>query len=1103
MNAVIGMSRILLDSKLNPELAECAETIESSGNQLMTVIDDILDYSKIESGNLKLESRLLDLGFVVESAVNLISAQAMAKDLNLVYEIAHDCPVEIMGDITRIRQILLNLMSNAVKFTKEGSIHVSVKVEPIPAVRVVDVADGIGVTGPHHPGESRGSKSGKSSKTNNNNNKEEAQAAKRHTIVDGHSSSDDSNPSTLVPLTTPVDSTMGALASPKYAFTSTSETVLGGCTDSECLSEPIPAATPVKLLFAVRDTGVGIPQDRFDKLFTSFSQVDESTTREYGGTGLGLAISKRLSELMGGHMWVESVPNVGSTFYFNIILDSPAGSRTYEEHFEFSRLENKRLVIVDDSAAGREAWKIRTDSWDMKQVRIFNSDQVLSYLRDRSSVVEGEAQSSALPSVGLLSKMETLIVDSDLNGSVARTPEGLMDAIQALEPKTVTTTTSTLDDDDEPTSIPVIIFKNCRDVNSAASYSCAQQSQSTARKADSRWSGERISHSDTGDDGCSSAYSMRGSRTSGSQVAQGRARVYGKNYHLDSDSDSSSLSLDKGSFQQATIYGGARPFAGNNNNMLNPGQPFYEHISFDQGSVSVSPAASLQRRTSYFSSDNETNSLHDIPMHRAARAHYDSLRQSSSLLGSTVGVGGGYHRFGILHPLVYLTKPVRHSKILQALLEDPADLEDMNGGRGRGRGGGGSSVDTTSMLMMSSPTDHNMDVSSLSLSTMLGDSVHPFHRVVPVAPTALLPPAPVVDRVSTTCSSSRSRSPGLTLDLSAAALPPLNLIKDVNGGYPSDTNGRNRMDSSGGTDLRFLVEPQPQPEPRPRAAGEVVAETPVQTRRPLARTLAQSTPRRKISSLNVDARNGSVMGTPMSVNSNSHESPLMAAAAAASNSVAVRMAKMKVLVVDDNPVNLKVVSKMLARLGIEPEMANNGQEAVELIEKKTALMQLQEGGGGGESADDGPVSDGVLAESLPTTNSTTTVTEGNEGASKKHFVPFDLIFMDVWMPKMNGLDATAYIRERLSGQSSDRPYVISMTACVMEGDREKCIAAGMNDYISKPLRKEELEQSLRTFVEHYARTQNVNLASPTATGTATPRVNGRHHHHHRAQLQEP
>ncbi|KAF8949860.1 hypothetical protein BGZ52_004578, partial [Haplosporangium bisporale] len=809
-------------------------------------------------------------------------------------------------------------------------------------------------------------------------------------------------------LATPVGSTTGAPASPKPEFTGMSEAVLGECTDTECLSEPFPAATPMKLLFAVRDTGVGIPQDRFDKLFTSFSQVDESTTREYGGTGLGLAISKRLSELMGGHMWVESVPNVGSTFYFNIILDSPAGSRTYEEHFEYSRLENKRLVIVADSAAGREAWKIRTDSWDMKQVRILSSDKVLSYLQDRPPMVEEEAQSSALPSVGLLSKMETLIVDSDLNGSVARTPEGLLDAIHALEPKTATTT-STLDEDDEPTSIPVIIFKNYRDVNSAASYSCAQQSQSTARKADSRWSGERISHSDTGDDGSVSAYSMRGSHTSSSRGAQSRASVYGKNYHRDSDSSSSSLSLDKFSSQQATIYNGGRPFAGNNNNnMLSPGQPFYDHstISFDHCSVSGSPAASLQRRTSYFSS--ETNSLQDMPMHRAARVHYDSLGQSSSLLGSSVGVGGGYHRFGILHPLVYLTKPVRHSKILQALLEDHADLEEMNGGRG-GRGSGGG-VDTTSMFMLSSPLDHSMDASSLPSATMLGGSVHPFQRVVPLAPTALLPSAPVIDSVVTT--SSLSRSPGLTLDLSAAALPPLNLNKDINGGYSSDTNGRNRMDSSGGTDLRFLIEPQPQPEPRPRAAAEVVAETPVQSRRPPARTLANSTPRRKIGSMNMDPRNGSVMGTPMSVNNNgSYESPLMAAAAAASNSVAVRMAKMKVLVVDDNPVNLKVVSKMLARLGIEPQMANNGQEAVELIEKKMALMQLQEGGGGGggESADDGTVPDGVLAESLPPTNSTTTTTEKDEGASKKHFVPFDLIFMDVWMPKMNGLDATTYI----------------------------------------------------------------------------------------------
>ncbi|KAF9300924.1 hypothetical protein BGZ74_007334 [Mortierella antarctica] len=1073
MNAVIGMSRILLDSKLNPELAECAETIESSGNQLMTVIDDILDYSKIESGNLKLESRLLDLGFVVESAVNLISAQAAAKDLNLVYEIARDCPVEIMGDITRIRQILLNLMSNAVKFTKEGSIHLSVKVEPIQAIRIVEAAEEIGVTGPHRPGKGSRGKTDKSSKSTRE------EPSKRTVIIpDGHSSSDDSNPSTLVPLATPAES--GTPVSP--TFTSTSETVRGGGTDTECL-EPkhvFPASTPVKLLFAVKDTGVGIPQDRFDKLFTSFSQVDESTTREYGGTGLGLAISKRLSELMGGHMWVESVPNVGSTFFFNIILDSPAGSRTYQEHFEFPRLENKRLVIVSDSAPGRDAWKIRTDSWGMKQVRIFNSDQVMSYLQERPPAAEGEVQS--LAPLGLLSKMETLIVDSDLKGSVARTPEGLMDAIQALEPKTGTT--ATLEVDVEPTTIPVIIFKNYRDVNSAASFSCSQQSQTASRKGEngSRWS------SDTGDDGSISAYSMRGSHTSGSRGGQDRARIYGKNYPLNSDSSSSSLSLDK-TGSQTTHLSGVRPFAAN---MLSPGQPsYFDHntISFDHGSVSVSPAASLQRRTSYFSSDNETTSPHDLTMTRP-RVHYDSLGQSSSLIS-------GYHRFGILHPLVYLTKPVRHSKILQALLEDPADLEaglDMGGG-GLGLGGGGSGMESSGLIVMSSmPIDHDLD-SPLSTTVALS-SVHPFQRLPAVA-TALLPPAPIMDGVSMTLSS--SRSPGLTLDLSPAALPPLNLgLKDANGGFSDsggNAGGRHRMDSSGGSDLRFLVEPQPQPEPRARAAAEV-AETPVQTRRqPLARTLAHSTPRRKAVSVNAD-RNGG-MGTPMSANYNNYESPLIAAAAAASNSVAMRMAKMKVLVVDDNPVNLKVASKMLARLGIEPETANNGQDAVELIERKMALMQLQEGGGSQEGV--APMADGVLAEPMPTTTTTTTVTDGDQEGAKKHFVPYDLIFMDVWMPKMNGLDATTYIRKKLSGQSGDRPYVISMTACVMEGDREKCIASGMNDYISKPLRKEELEQSLRTFVEHYERTQTPGqAASPTAAETEVQtHVQGGGHHSQR------
>ncbi|ORZ27507.1 histidine kinase-like ATPase [Lobosporangium transversale] len=435
----------------------------------------------------------------MESAVNLISSQAIAKKLSLVYEIDRKCPVEIMGDVTRIRQILLNLMSNAVKFTKEGSIHVTVTVENLPEVRFEDEQD------------------------------------------------------------------------------------------------------PVKLLFSVKDTGVGIPSDRFDKLFTSFSQVDESTTREYGGTGLGLAISKRLSEMMGGSMWVDSVPNVGSTFYFNIILDSP---------------------------------------------------------------------------------------------------------------------------------------------------------------------------------------------------------------------------------------------------------------------------------------------------------------------------------------------PANENAFVSGLVPTPATVD-----------------------MVQVPPEEKL------VKSMMG-----------------------------------------TEKSMISIMPP----KEQS--VPNFREVRPRAGSGMGSDMKLPYQ-QPRPEPQSRL-GEGI-EVPMAKRLSLQKARAAS---------KRNAGGRSSIDTPSSTG---YASPSLAAAAAALSSTARKMAKVRVLVVDDNPVNLKVVSKMLARLGVKPDEANNGQEAVELIEKN------------------------------------------NDG--QKHFVPYDLIFMDIWMPKMNGLDASVYIRKHLSGGTSDRPYIIAMTACVMPGDREKCIAAGMNDYISKPLRKEELEQCLRIFTTHHLR----------------------------------
>ncbi|KAG0271621.1 hypothetical protein BGZ95_000564, partial [Linnemannia exigua] len=394
------------------------------------------------------------------------------------------------------------------------------------------------------------------------------------------------------------------------------------------------------------------------------------------------------------------------------------------------------------------------------------------------------------------------------------------------------------------------------------------------------------------------------------------------------------------------------------------------------------------------------------------------------------------------------------------------------------------------------------------------------------------------------------------------------------------TNTRSRQvsaGSTGGPEIKFLDQPPPQPEPRSRTSENMEAvmmamSSPQQQSQAtvLPKRLLPGTPKRKsIATMNnmagskssmMMSPNGSENGgvaTPRSAsmsaatgdNGSAYSSPLVAAAAAASSSTARKMAKVKVLVVDDNPVNLKVVCKMLGRLGVEADTANNGQEAVELIEKKTALLALQfegEGSSAVAGADSAPLalplpvegkpsqrpqlvsrvtgvqSDsgsstsstyhgadsglGLLSESddqapasallllvphppiaastaaspiasdlaaielfNPSTSSSSFVKPSSSG---RHIVPYDLIFMDIWMPKMNGLDTSSYIRKHLSADTPDRPYIIAMTACVMPGDREKCIASGMNDYISKPLRKEELEQCLRVFTTHYSKQQH-------------------------------
>ena len=273
LNAVVGMTSLLLDTRLSDEQKDCTETIRSSSEALLAIINDILDYSKIEVGKLELEYHSFDLRNCIEESLDLVSSVAAEKQLNLAYIIDDGVPAVIVSDITRLRQILVNLLSNATKFTQRGEVLVTLKAQ---------------MTG-----------------------------------------------------------------SNQYLFQ-----------------------------FSVSDTGIGIPEDRIQELFNSFNQLDASTTRKFGGSGLGLAISRRLVEIMGGEMWVDSKPGYGSTFHFN--LTAEAGGEDLAHSFlqdDAIELTAKRILIVDDNMTNRRILVKQSLLWGMVPTATASGVEAMDLIR--------------------------------------------------------------------------------------------------------------------------------------------------------------------------------------------------------------------------------------------------------------------------------------------------------------------------------------------------------------------------------------------------------------------------------------------------------------------------------------------------------------------------------------------------------------------------------------------------------------------------------------------------------------------------------------------------------------------------------------------------
>lgn len=261
MNGILGMTELVLDTELTREQRESLGLVRLSAESLLSIINDILDFSKIEAGKLEIEAIPFDLRESLGEAMKSLSIRAHQKGLELVYDIQSDVPEALIGDPGRIRQVLINLVGNAIKFTEKGEVFINVQEE----------------------------------------SKEDASSF---------------------------------------------------------------------LHFTVKDTGIGVPLEKQQKIFEAFSQVDGSMARKYGGTGLGLTICTRLVAMMGGRIWVESQPGMGSTFHFTLRLAVQDNLSRAPVSIQPEQLRDLHTLIVDDNFTNRTVLSGMLTRWGMRPTAV-------------------------------------------------------------------------------------------------------------------------------------------------------------------------------------------------------------------------------------------------------------------------------------------------------------------------------------------------------------------------------------------------------------------------------------------------------------------------------------------------------------------------------------------------------------------------------------------------------------------------------------------------------------------------------------------------------------------------------------------------------------